>query len=1060
MWQMRRDETRSRESRVGKAALLGVLGLLGVLSCTAEVIGGFNPSHGIPQLVIVPRTINFRWTPGTAAPAPQTTGIVASVNSVDGLQIGTILYSPIVSGWLTADLVSGVTNTPTSVQFAVVPPSDLGPGTYEARVPIGSTVAGVQEQFVVVTLTVDSIPSIDLSPDAVTITAQQGGSNPAPQFIQVDNGAGGTLNGLSVGTISYGPGATGWLTAALNQATAPATLTLQATSASLATGTYTALVPVLSSIAGVPPDTVTVSLGVSATAVPPTIVASPETLRVSATAGGANPASQLISVLNAGGGTLSGLSLGGIIYQTAPGGWLNVTLNQTTAPATITAQLTTGSLAAATHRARVPVSSSLPGVKPDTVDIIFTVAQSQVPPLISVAPNAVTFTTTQGTTNPTPATLQVTNAGGGNLTQLSVGAITYGPGATGWLSAQLSLTGAPSTLTLTPTLGSLAAGTYTATVPVQSAIIGVAPVNVTVTFQVLPPVVPPAIGLSPTTLSFTAQQGGGNPAGKTVTVTNSGGGTLNGLAVGTITYGTGQPTGWVNASLSGTTAPATLTVTPTTGALAPGNYSATVRVTSGVASNSPRTVTVNFSVTAPPSIVLSRSTTTITGTVGQPNPSPVTITVTNGGAGTLSGLQAGPVAYGAGQPTGWLATSLSSGTTPTTLVLTPSVGSLAPGTYTATVPVTSTTPGVTAKSVAVTFQVGAAAGGLVILGGNNQSGLVNSTLPVKLRAQVQNAAGVPQAGVTVVWQVFNGGTLSNVVSVSDAQGEVSATWKVGPLAGIHIVTVSGAGLSPVTFQADVLLPSNPGAHPNEPPGFVAFAEHNFSALPTTTSSLGGLLGRWFSTGSSNLTLVTPDLTAPASPPNIMQSKYPIGLDGGRAPVHISGWDASGSAKSKVYMSLWLRIKGPNYENQATGTKMGFIAFNQDAGTAQNQGTFFLLSNSSAQEIDTSFRVQFRIQSPCCRNLGQNVIGSRLFTVGPWHHWEAVLELNTPGSANGVLKMWIDGVLVANHTDVVYVDPAHTLGFYMWKWNPTWGGTGGTKTKDDYILIDHVYFSGQ
>jgi len=36
-----------------------------------------------------------------------------------------------------------------------------------------------------------------------------------------------------------------------------------------------------------------------------------------------------------------------------------------------------------------------------------------------------------------------------------------------------------------------------------------------------------AIGASPTSLSFTAQQGGGNPAAQTVSISNTGGGTLN-----------------------------------------------------------------------------------------------------------------------------------------------------------------------------------------------------------------------------------------------------------------------------------------------------------------------------------------------------------------------------------------------------------------------------------------------------------------------------------------------------------------------------------------------------
>src|SRR5450759_4221765 len=86
----------------------------------------------------------------------------------------------------------------------------------------------------------------------------------------------------------------------------------------------------------------------------------------------------------------------------------------------------------------------------------------------------------------------------------------------------------------------------------------------------------PVIALSPTTVSFSSTQGG-NPNPKTVNVSNGGFGKLSGLGVGTITYGSGQPTGWLTASLSATSAPTTLTLTATTsGSLLSGTtYTAT-----------------------------------------------------------------------------------------------------------------------------------------------------------------------------------------------------------------------------------------------------------------------------------------------------------------------------------------------------------------------------------------------------------------------------------------------------------------------------------------------------
>ncbi len=102
-------------------------------------------------------------------------------------------------------------------------------------------------------------PLISLNPTSLTFTDTAGTSNPSPQAVAVDNSGGGTLSGLAVGTIAYGSGASGWLTAALSGETAPATLTLQPSNAGLNPGTHTATVPVTASGVGNSPQNVTVT---------------------------------------------------------------------------------------------------------------------------------------------------------------------------------------------------------------------------------------------------------------------------------------------------------------------------------------------------------------------------------------------------------------------------------------------------------------------------------------------------------------------------------------------------------------------------------------------------------------------------------------------------------------------------------------------------------------------------------------------------------------------------------------------------------------------------------
>src|SRR5512132_2455121 len=87
---------------------------------------------------------------------------------------------------------------------------------------------------------------------------------------------------------------------------------------------------------------------------------------------------------------------------------------------------------------------------------------------IGLSASSVAFTDTVGTASPAAATVNVTNSGAGSLAAIATGTITYDNSASGWLSVSLSGTSVPAVLTLTASIGTLAAGTYTASVPVTA----------------------------------------------------------------------------------------------------------------------------------------------------------------------------------------------------------------------------------------------------------------------------------------------------------------------------------------------------------------------------------------------------------------------------------------------------------------------------------------------------------------------------------------------------------------------------------------------------------------
>ncbi len=320
----------------------------------------------------------------------------------------------------------------------------------------------------------------------------------------------------------------------------------------------------------------------------PLIAVSNATVGMTVTQGDPTMRSATVAISNAGGGTLSGLSVS-VSYGGGVAGYLTASLNSTTAPATLTLQASGTGMTVGSHPATVTVQSPVATNGSVSISVTCTVTAPATNPAIGLSNTSLAFAAQTTGAEPPVQTVSVTNAGTGSLTGLAA-AVSYQSGQpTGWLSASLSATTAPATLTVQASKTGLAAGTYNGTIAVTSSVANNSPQTVAVTFTVTQP---PAIGLSETSLSF-ASVGAGVPAAQPVTVSNVGAGSLTGLGTA-IAYGAGQPTGWLSASLDGTTAPATLTVQASPGGLNSGTYQATIDVTSSVASNSPQRILVTY----------------------------------------------------------------------------------------------------------------------------------------------------------------------------------------------------------------------------------------------------------------------------------------------------------------------------------------------------------------------------------------------------------------------------------------------------------------------------------
>jgi hypothetical protein len=211
----------------------------------------------------------------------------------------------------------------------------------------------------------------------------------------------------------------------------------------------------------------------------PTIAVSQSNALFSALARGTSPGAQVIHVSNAGGGALTGLS-SGVSYETGqPQGWLTASLSATAAPADLTLQAVTSTLDPGVYQATVALASPGAGNTPLSISVGLLVGQ----PLITLAPTHVEVIVGIGGTR--SQLIQVTSASGVPISDLATH-ITYGGPGTGWLTATLSGTTTPTTLTLTETSEGLSFARSFAQVHVSSPLGAAQPLLVQVDLRVLP----------------------------------------------------------------------------------------------------------------------------------------------------------------------------------------------------------------------------------------------------------------------------------------------------------------------------------------------------------------------------------------------------------------------------------------------------------------------------------------------------------------------------------------------------------------------------------------------
>jgi len=448
-------------------------------------------------------------------------------------------------------------------------------------------------------------PTIGFSPSSFTFNATEGGSNPGNQTLTISNTGAGTLNWTVTKTSA-------WLGLAPTSGTNGGTVTVSANIAGLTAATYTDTVVIAATGATNTPQKVPVTLVVAAPP-KPTISLSPTTFAFSGTEGGSNPLSKTLSITNTGAGTLNWTA-------TKSSAWLGLSPASGTGNATVSVSVNLGSLVAGTYVDTIVVSEPNATNNPQKAVVTLTVAPPPKPTIL-LSPTSFTFNATEGQGNPPIKTMAIANSGAGTLNWTATK-------SAAWLTLS-KMSGTGNTVdTLSVNIAGLAPATYVDTIVVSDPNATNSPQMAVVTLIVAPGI--PVIGVDPLLFAFTGVQGGANPGTQTLTISNTGFGTLNWTVTKTAAWLGLDPASGVDDG------PVTVSVDLT--GLAAATYVDTIVVTDGNASNSPIKVPVTLTVTAAPKPVIALSPTSFTfnAMIDSIIPPPQTLTITNSGEGTLN----------------------------------------------------------------------------------------------------------------------------------------------------------------------------------------------------------------------------------------------------------------------------------------------------------------------------------------------------------------------------------------------------------------------------------------
>src|SRR5579871_78097 len=605
--------------------------------------------------------------------------------------------------------------------------------------------------------------------------------------------------------------------------------------------------------------------------------------------------------VNTGTGSVNITSGGGSIAWSATNPnvpWLTVSPLSGTTPGTITLTANGNGTPAGNYGATIIVTGTGASNSPQNITVNLNV---QPPGVLGISQTVMQFVGSVGSTIASqplqvfagstlpaiPATVTATTATGGN-----------------WLVVNPSTGTTPFTSTISVNTTGLAAGTYSGTVAASSTQASNSPQTVAVTLTLLPG---PQITASPASLTFSANAMGTSPAGQTISLTNSGGGSVTFSAVASTTSGGS----WLSVTTLGGTNSASLAVSASTGTLAFGSYTGSIVVTAtGTTSSTPNsTLTIPVTLTVGPAVTAALGATpnslVFVTTASGPAPGSQTVSISNtSGTAALGFTVAATTASGGN----WLSVTPTTGTSTATITVSVSTSvngtALAPGPYTGTITVSPVagSPASNTVTIPVGFAVNAPAilpGGVVsgaIFNATVSAGSIISLFGENLATATTSATATPLpttlggtsvsiTGTTTTGAPFTG--LLPLFYVSPLQINAQLPPNLAGTATITVTNSTIAGIS-TTVAISALSPAIFLAGATGTQGAILNSDLSVNS-PTNAAAAGSVIVIYATgLGPTNPPLAAGAAGATSAPFNLTVDTVTATVNGQNAPVSFSG----------------------------------------------------------------------------------------------------------------------------------------------------------------------------